>query len=282
MTESLIGTEKCVISSNADVRLEPLRSRRLSAIDGIVHGMTCRVPGLGRADGNVGLGAPRDAFDAWEMRQLWSREIGFDPASIAGLRQIHGCDVLLAKSEDAGKGASPGSTPLGAADALITNEPGVTLMTLHADCLPILVVDPDLPAVAAIHAGWRGSVEDVACQTIRAMNEIFGSDPARLQGFFGPSIGPCCYEVGTEVAYAWESQNGSLDAPELFQRNGAWVFDLRAANLQLLTTAGMRKDNIEIDETCTKCTSDRWFSHRGQGADTGRFGAFIAIEQTRV
>jgi purine-nucleoside/S-methyl-5'-thioadenosine phosphorylase / adenosine deaminase len=263
-------------------RLKPLLSRRLSSVPGIVHGVTFRVSGLGNADGNVGLGAPLDATDAWAMRQAWASAIGFELTTIVGLRQVHGSNVCVATAADAGKGATPGSEPAASADALITNDPGVTLMTLHADCLPILVVDPDLPAVAAIHSGWRGTVADVAGSTIKAMQANFGSDPSRLAAFLGPSIGPCCYQVGDEVANAWNSRNGHQSSQALVKKQGEWTLDLRAANSQLLVSAGLNEANIEISDVCTKCNGDNWFSHRGQGPDTGRFAAFIAIEQARA
>jgi hypothetical protein len=282
MTKFLVAEAQSVVTTGTDNRLLPLRSHRLAAISGIVHGMTHRVPGLGKADGNVGLGAPRDPLDAWEMRQSWSDAIGFDPSTIVGLRQVHGADACLVKSEDAGKGAAPGSKPLGSADALVSKDPGVTLMTLHADCLPILVVDPDLPAVAAIHSGWRGAVEDVAGSTIRAMKASFGSEPSRLVAFLGPSIGPCCYQVGDEVADAWKNRNGQTHTGALDHRDGNWTLDLRIANTQLLLAAGLDEANIEISDICTKCNGDRWFSHRGQGPNAGRFAAFIAIDQARA
>jgi YfiH family protein len=282
MTEVLAVDEHLDAVPGVLARLEPLRSDRLTSIRGVVHGITRRVPGLGKADGNIGLGAPRDPIDAWAMRQTWSSAIGFDPGTIVGLRQVHGSGVCLATAADAGKGAAPGSGPTASADALITTSPGVTLMTLHADCLPILVVDPDMPAVAAIHAGWRGTVEDVAGFTISAMQTNFGSDPSRLVAYFGPSIGPCCYQVGDEVADAWNSRIGHQSSQALFKRQGEWILDLRVANSHLLNSAGLNEANIEISDICTKCNGDHWFSHRGQGPNTGRFAAFIAIDQIHV
>jgi YfiH family protein len=282
MTDVLDFEEESLVSTLRDHLLEPLRSHRLSNIPGIVHGVTYRVPGFGKADGNVGQGAPRDAEDAWNSRQAWAAAIGFDPATIVGLSQIHGSAVILATVCDAGKGATPGSSSAGAADALITKDTDVTLMTLHADCLPILVVDPKLPAVAAIHAGWRGTVENVAGSTIRAMVDQFGSDPSHLVAFLGPSIRPCCYQVGPEVASAWSERNGRGTSGALIAIDDGWILDLPTANMQLLMAAGLREANIEVSDICTKCNGDRWFSHRGQGPETGRFAAFIAIDRARL
>ena len=171
--------------------------------------------------------------------------------------------------------ASSGRVALG--DALITDRPGAVLMTLHADCLPILLVDPDRPAVAAVHAGWRGTVADVAGASVRAMAAAFSSRPGRLLAYLGPAIGSCCYEVGDEVAAAWSSL-GIPDAAGGLVRSGErWRFDLHAANRALLTRAGIDPPKCDVSPICTRCAGDHWFSHRGQGPETGRFGALIAL-----
>lgn len=241
------------------------------------HGVTCRIPGLGLADGNVGYGAPRNQIDAWNMRQLWSRAIGFDASTIVGLRQVHGANVREVGTNDAGSGSAPGSEPAGRADALITRERGVTLMTLHADCLPILLVDPETPAVAAVHAGWRGTVEDVAGATVFAMQRAFGSKPSSLIAYIGPSIGSCCYEVGAEVVDLWRRRAGSFAGEALCNANGLTTLNLRQANQMLLQRAGVESTKMDISVLCTKCNGENWFSHRGQGAETGRFAAFISL-----
>lgn len=261
--------------------LDVLRSGLLSECRGVVHGFTGRVPGMGRADGNVGYSAPRDQEDAWRMRQAWGGAIGVDPARLVTPGQVHGNAVLLARAEDAGTGAKPGSGILGHGDALVAGEPGPVLFSLHADCLPLLLVDPGRHGrprgVAAVHAGWRGTVVDVAGEAVRAMREAFGSDPADLLAYVGPAIGPCCYGVGEEVVDAWRALAGSDGSGAVGDRDGQPVFDLPTANGMLLQRAGVRADHIESSGICTRCGGDRWFSHRGQGAATGRFAAVIAI-----
>ncbi len=121
------------------------RSRLLSDHPGVIHGITHRVPGLGLADGNLGYGPPRDTADAWQMRRQWSSAIGVDPDRLVAAGQVHGADVLRVRRDHAGVGARPDSRRVGIADALITDEPGVALLSLHADCLPLLLVDPQRP-----------------------------------------------------------------------------------------------------------------------------------------
>lgn len=258
----------------------PLRSGMLSAVPGVVHGLTYRVPGLGAADGNVGYGSPRDKTDAWEMRRIWCRAIGVDPHRIVTMGQVHGRDVLRVTADHAGSGATPSSSHAGFADALITDAPDVVLMTLHADCQPILLVDPDRPAVAAVHAGWRGIVADVAGAAVRAMQDAFRSDPTTIRAFLGPAIGGCCNEVGDEVTAAWRDQArdlGPLAELAVARPGPKDHFDGPRANTLLLLRAGLSADHIEVSDICTRCSKDSWFSHRGHGPGAGREGALIAL-----
>ncbi len=258
----------------------PLQSALLNCIPGVAHGLTYRVPGMGKAEGNVGYGSPRDKDDAWKMRQVWCRGIGVDPCRIVTLGQVHGRDVIRVTGEQAGQGAMPNSGHAGFADAMITDVPDVVLMTLHADCLPILLVDPDRPAVAAVHAGWRGTVVDVVGAAIRAMGDAFGSDPAAIRAYIGPGIGGCCNEVGDEVIAAWREQAhdlGPLAELAVTRPGPKDHFDGPRANTLLLQRTGVSPDHIEVSDICTKCSKDSWFSHRGHGQGAGREGALIAL-----
>lgn len=262
---------------SVDLACHLTQSPLLGAESWLRHGITQRVPGLGRADGNVGYTAPRDEADAWEMRQQWARAIGIEPRTLTRVRQHHGNAVHVASKADLLVGASPnavGDSPV--ADALITIQPNIALTTLHADCLAILLADPEYRAVAAIHAGWRSTVLDIAGETVRSMQRHFGTNPARLLAFVGPSIGIDRYEVGDEVADAWLA----IGAPDdrILRRSGPkWQFDLKQANAALLVAAGLRPKTIEISDVCTARDGEHWFSHRGQGALTGRFAAIISI-----
>lgn len=243
----------------------------------IAHGMTRRVAGMGKADGNVGLGSPRDRDDAWAMRQAWCASAGIDPTRLVTLGQVHGSGVIRVGRADAGRGATPDSEQIGFGDALITDEPGVALMTLHADCLPILLWDPIRSAIGAVHAGWRGTVAGIAAATVRDMQSAFGCRPADMHAFLGPANGPCCYEVGQDVVDAWHDAGGERLAIDV--RGGKTYFDVPGANLSQLMLAGLEASHIYLPDICTQCSSDDWFSHRAQGAFTGRFGAIIMLRE---
>jgi YfiH family protein len=255
------------------------RSPLLASVPGIVHGVTRRAPGMGRADGNVGYSAPRDREDAWAMRQSWLSAVGLDPGTIVVGSQVHANAVAAVARGDAGKGARPGAATVGIADGLTTNDSGVVLFTLHADCMPIMLVDPVKRAVATVHAGWRGTVADIAGETVRTMRERYGSDPSELLAYLAPAIGGCCYEVGDDVRAAWFARAEAEEHDSLRPSGEKWTFDLDRANRRQLTHAGVSEDRIESSGICTRCRGDEWFSHRGQGSSTGRYGAFIALAE---
>lgn len=267
-----------------NVAAEPAiwRSDLLSQVSGVRHLVTGRAAQMGQAEGNVGFSPPRDKADAWAMRQHWCGLAGLDATQLVTLGQIHGAVVHVVRAEDAGRGAQPGSNQIGLGDALVTDQPGPLLMTLHADCQALLFVDPGSrtrrPAVGVAHAGWRGTVADVAGQTIAAMTEAFGTQPQDVLVSVGPAIGGCCYSVGAEVLEAWQSLAGAAWHVAVRQDEVTY-FSLSDANAWLLQRAGVLPEHIELSGVCTRCDDDgdRWFSHRGQGAATGRFGAIITI-----
>lgn len=249
-----------------------LQSDRLNAHPAIRHGFTGRIQGLPPAEGNIGLSAPRDRDAALAERVNWAAAAGIDPARVFTVHQVHGNDTIAVDDEIAGRS-------LGPADAVMTATPGNAVMTLHADCLPVILVDPQKPAVCAIHAGWRGTVTDAAGAAVAAMRTTYGSHPGSLIAFFGPGMKACCYEVGDEVVDAWRVAAGADAEIALSRGPRKWHFDLGLANRWLLLRAGLLPENIEDPEICTMCNGDRWFSHRQQGAATGRFGALVGIAE---
>lgn len=254
-----------------------LQSRLLTGLPFVAHGITRRVAGLGAAEGNVGYGAPRDRDDAWRMRRAWCEAIGLEAATLVTVHQTHGVAVAVAERTDAGRGAKPGSDPLANADAIISASAGVALMTLHADCQALLLCDPGVPVVAAVHAGWRGTVAGIAETTVRHLISVFGASPGRTIAYLGPTNRYCCFEVGDEVIKAWLRYDPLDEAGAVRRHGDRWHFDVAAANYWTLVREGLLSVNIEMSTVCTECASDQWFSHRAQGPHTGRFGAVIGL-----
>jgi YfiH family protein len=240
--------------------------------------MTRRVPENRPAEANISFTAPRDQVAAWQMRQYWCSRIGVDATTLVIPRQVHGSNVAIATEADAGAGATPRSTLIADADAIVTNRSGVSLMTTHADCLPILMYAPERGVIAAVHAGWRSTVSDVAGNTVSVMTTAFGASASEIHAFLGPAICASCYEVGTDVVDAWHRIDREDTTGAIVRDSGSTYFDLVAANRMLLQHAGIQVDQIELSRICTRCQGESWFSHRGQGPTTGRFGSIIALD----
>lgn len=263
-------------------RIEPkvqptVTSRLLDGQGWLTYGFTRRVEGMGLADGNVSYSGGRDREDGWAMRRRWLEPLGLDPEAIVTTGQVHGNDVLPVAASDRGRGARPGSPTLGLADAMMTAAVGPILFSLHADCLPILLADPVRRVVAVTHAGWRGTVADIAGETVRAMADRYGCRPGDLLAFLGPAISGEHYEVGAEVVAAWQAVPEADPAAFWPGSDDRWQFDTVEANASRLVAAGVLPATIERSGICTWRSSGDWFSHRAQGPSTGRFGAFITI-----
>lgn len=252
-----------------------IRSALLSDLGWLRHGVTTRVPGLGQADGNVGYTAPRDVDDAWRMRRAWTAAVGLDPDRMVRVRQVHGDGVSIASELDGLRGGRPDAAEAPIADAIVTATPRLALMTLHADCLPILLADRRRRAVAAVHAGWRGTLLDVVGATVRRMTVDLGSDPADIVAFVGPGIGVDAFAVGEEVVSVFGDRWPDLEVVE--RRGSRAHLDLKLANATQLERAGVPAASIEVSPLCTYADQDRLFSHRAQGAATGRFAAVVGI-----
>ncbi|RJP81341.1 MAG: laccase domain-containing protein [Candidatus Zixiibacteriota bacterium] len=186
-----------------------------------------------------------------------------DFPAVASVRQVHSADVVVARS--AGQQS--------AADGLATDQPGLLLTVVTADCLPLFLWSLDGACIALLHAGWRGSAAGIARRGVELLVARFGADPGRLGALLGPSICPACYEVGPEVAAAFhpeDSRPGRGDRRHL---------DLRAANRRRLLEAGVLEKNIVADDLCTRCRSDLLCSYRAAGPDCGRLVAALGLRR---
>jgi YfiH family protein len=195
--------------------------------------------------------------------------LGVQEGRLLTLRQVHRADVLVFEGD-----TRILTHPL-PYDAVITNKKRVALGISTADCLPILMIDRSKKVIGAVHAGWRGVWRGVVQRAARTMIEAFDSSPGDILAGIGPGIGPCCYEVGTEVVSLFQN---SSDTPQEFiqERGGKTYLDLsRAAQLEL-NQVGIPPENIETIPLCTACREDLFFSYRRDGK-TGRQLSFIML-----
>lgn len=159
-------------------------------------------------------------------------------------------------------------------DALITNVPGIVLTILTADCVPILLYDKEKNVIAVIHSGWKGTKAHIAFKTVQKMNEIYGSDPKDIIAGIAPSIGPCCYEVGKEVAEHFFSVSQSFTAV-----GNKYMLDLPYINKQQLIDAGLQEKQIQLSGICTACEVAQFFSYRKEKGCSGRFMSMIGLKE---
>jgi YfiH family protein len=199
-----------------------------------------------------------------ENMQRVAHMMGVQRGSLYSVWQMHGREVVQVSKED-----NRESIVRKNADALITNVPGIAVGVRTADCTPILLFDPKHKAVAAIHAGWRGTVLDIPKATLDAMRQAYQTEASDIVAAIGPCIGPCCFEVGPEVVEAFVAQFGEGSWRGLTRDNGKATIDLYAANEASLRRAGVKQ--IEVLRACTMCDPEqRFFSFRRDGEKSGR------------
>ncbi len=162
-------------------------------------------------------------------------------------------------------------------DALVTNKKGICICVQTADCVPILLFDPVNNVIAAIHAGWRGTVKKIAAAAVQKMVAKFGSDPANIVAAIGPSISPAIYEVGSEVTEAVRQSIPNAENVIRLNSSGKNHIDLWNANREVLLEAGLLIENIEILGECSFSENDKYFSARKEGAETGRMVSGIML-----
>lgn len=262
--------------AGAAVGLPLLRSPLIGAP--FAHGFSTRAGGVSAAPfDSLNMGARwGDAVaNVEENRQRLLRAVG-----VAGplhvVRQVHGAVVARVRAGD-----DPSAIARIEADALITDDPGVTLGVFVADCIPALIVDPRTGSVAAAHAGWRGTLAGVLPAVVRALVDELGARPDDLRVVLGPAIGSCCFEVGAEVVAAFAGALGGVaDAgvvvPSPRGVAGKWHVDLKAANRLLLERAGVAPDAIDATADCTSCDRARFFSYRRDRDRTGQQMGIVA------
>ncbi|MFP5224131.1 MAG: peptidoglycan editing factor PgeF [Actinomycetota bacterium] len=226
----------------------------------IVGAFTTRLGGVA-GDLDLSLRSTTDEAEVRSNRDRLCSQLGLPEDSWTLGEQVHGAGVHLVADEDRGAGRADHPSAIPGVDALWTETPGVSLVVLTADCVPILIKDPARARIAAVHAGWRGVVAGVIEETLAA----FGATPTTT-AHIGPSIGPCCYQVGDDVLEPAMAAFG--DRVRSGDRLDLWT----AARLALMG-AGVR--SIDLAALCTRCEPERFFSHRA-GA-TGRQAAIIGM-----
>ena len=233
------------------------------------------------AELNLGMSAGDDPARVTENRRLLCDTLGLDVNRLSIVKQVHSDRVVVVDE------IRDSDSPVIEADAQVTAAPGIPLFGLFADCLAVYLYDPAHGVIGLAHAGWRGTVAGIAGKTVAVMTERFGTRPEHCHAALAPAAGPCCYEVGNEVAEAarevfpaeWnvlKPRNGDAGINERIP-DGKWTFDLWEGNARWLEKAGLKRENIIISRLCTICRQDLFFSYRGSGGRTGRMAAVMML-----
>jgi purine-nucleoside/S-methyl-5'-thioadenosine phosphorylase / adenosine deaminase len=240
---------------------------------GLYHAIFTRLGGLSTYPWeslNFGASVGDDIERVIHNREIALKSVDIDPDTVYDVYQIHSTNIVITNK--------PLNTnePHVKADAILTNQPNVTLLMRFADCVPILLFDPRHQAIGIVHAGWIGTINRIAHKSIELMKEKFDSDPEHIICGIGPSIGPDHYSIGQDVIDKVKA--GFLKEADglLRYENGKTYFDLWKANRMIVEQAGVQK--IEIAAICTQCNLSDWYSHRGEQGKTGRFGSIIGFK----
>ena len=251
----------------------------ISATGLVNHAFSTRSGGVSQgcfSSLNLGFFRGDEGDHVLENYRRISEAVGFDWQNTVFSNQIHGINVHRATAADRGNGFCHVS-PVRDMDAFITDEENVVLQTFHADCAPIFFVDPVRRAVGLAHAGWLGTLREIARVCVERMTAEFGTDPADIVAAIGPSIGPDSFEVDSDVAVRFADELPF--SHEFTKRAGTkFLIDLWAINRRILEYSGVMPSNIEEARLCTYQRPDMFYSHRLVGTERGTMAAFIEIK----
>ena len=241
------------------------------------HAFSTRIGGVSKGcfkSLNLGFNSSDEANNVYENHKIMFNAAGFDINSVVRVKQVHGNNIITATKDSIVSDLSDINL-LVQADGIITKESGITLVTSHADCLPIYIISLEKKAVCLLHSGWRGTVNGISKNAINKMCFEFGCNKDKILCAIGPSIGYCCFEVDYEVYEHFYSLK-NLDHSAFIRKksNGKFNINLSEVTRQMLIESGIKNENIIISDICTCCSSDLLFSHR---ASKGKRGTMIAM-----
>ena len=247
------------------------------------HGFSTRLGGVSQgcyASMNLSFTRGDDEAAVRENYHRIAKSIGVKCENMVLSQQTHTTNVRVVTEKDKGKGIV---TPLDYTDVdgMVTNIPGICLVTFYADCVPLYFVDPVQKAIGLSHSGWRGTVGKIGKETIRKMEEQYGSDPKDILAAVGPSICKDCYEVSEDVILEFQKNFKERYWKDLFYRkeNGKYQLDLWKANEIIFKESGILPEHIAVTNICTHCNSEILYSHRTSGDRRGNLAAFLALKE---
>lgn len=260
----------------------PYLEFRSFADTGVVrHGFSTRLGGVSTgcyASMNLSFDRGDDPQAVMENFRRIGNAMGVSCEDMVLSQQTHTTNVRIVTGNDRGKGILR-PRDYTDVDGLVTDEPGVCLVTSYADCVPLYFLDPVKKVIGLSHSGWRGTVGKIGEKTVRIMEKTYGCDPADLLAAVGPSVCRDCYEVSEDVIEKFKEAFDKKRWPQLFYKknDGKYQLDLWKANEFVFLESGIRKDHITVTNLCTHCNSGILYSHRADGDKRGNLCAFLSL-----
>ncbi len=257
-----------------------LTFRSLEEIKCIRHAFSTRLGGVSEGEFtsmNLAFNRGDDPARVTENYRRLCASAGFAFDSLVASAQDHHTYVRAVTAADRGIGITK-PRDRQSVDALVTNDPAVTLVTYYADCTPLFFVDEKNRAIGLAHAGWRGTVGRIGEKVIEKMTALYGTDPKDVKAAVGPAISVCCYEVDQPCAAHFLALT-DLDTDKFVfpKQDGKYMLDLLECNRQILTAAGVPAEHISVSDVCTSCHSDLLWSHRATKGHRGTMSAFLSL-----
>lgn len=250
---------------------------------GVVHGFSTRLGGVSKGHlsaMNLSFHRGDEPEAVMENHRRFAKAVGYEEEKLVFSDQVHTTKIHKVTEADCGKGIMRESDIIGI-DGLVTNVPGIPLMTFYADCVPLFFYDSMKQVVALAHSGWRGTVARIGKVMIEYMKQEYGSKPSDIWCVIGPSICQKCYEISGDVAEEFKKEFTSEQYEAMMQNTGAdkYHLDLWKANQFILWEAGITKEHLDTTDICTCCNPEFLFSHRASHGMRGNLGAVIMLKE---
>ena len=263
-----------------------IQFKNLSATGIVKHGFSTRKGGVSTgifSSMNLNFKRGDDPDAVMENYRRMAAALNMRVEDMVLSDQTHTTNVRVITEEDRGKGILK-PQDYSDVDGMITNVPGIVLVTSYADCVPLYFVDPVRKAIGLSHSGWKGTVGHIGQKTVWKMHEVYGSEPKDIVAAIGPSICQSCYEVSDDVAESFRANFTADEAADILldKGNGKYQLDLWKANWYVLTDAGILPEHLSVTDLCTACHPDLLWSHRKTNGQRGGLSAFLSLIDTSV
>lgn len=253
---------------------------RLQSVPFVNHAFSTRLGGVSAGEFstmNLSFGRGDPDENVLQNYRLFCESAGFEFESLTASAQDHHTFVRCVTEKEKGIGITR-PRDMQSVDALVTDEPGVTLVTYYADCTPLFFIDIKKRVIALAHAGWRGTAGRIGARVIACMRENYGTEPDNVLAAVGPAISKCCYEVDESCCSHFKAMTELETEKFIFPKeDGKYMLDLLEANRQILISAKVPEENITLSDVCTRCNSGLLWSHRATGGRRGGMAAFMCL-----